>query len=864
MLKETIIVTSNVNEGEKLKSLASFGKKTFNTRYLNTYNLALYLLQKSGVSYKERFIKDDELVARLYTKIKEITYFEKYTFNDMLNLIKSVNDLRHYIVDNEQIEILDKLPVDKFVQKNQAVKAFYILLTKNLKENDLIDELGVIRLALEHTKTFKDINFVIYENDKITQYPLDMALLHKASGKDIKPVSIYDRKVEIKSYTKAFSQVNEIENILNYIYKNNIPFDQCLIAGAETKDYSTILTNYHDLLGFPLSIGVGKNIINSNPGRLFSLLCEWKESHFYPDLFKKILVDNCFNYSLLKEQLEIDDEKIEELNKDLKYPELISIESIVDTVSELRLCFDKAVNDKRIEDYTGVLIKNQNLKRDKESTNRRLKELDYVVRFKEILDKGQALFIKCFANIVDDVDSNALEKILRGLWFENKYKVEPNDIVKAIFNQDVSHKPEEKGKLYFTSIDRAVSCLRPYLFIVGLSSSNYPGANKEDPNLFDRDYEPFGVKEASNRTINNNKNSYTNLIKEASSLGVNIHLSYAFYNSMTLKTQNASSVVFETYRLENGKEKTIKDFEDEFINNKDKYKTIEFFETDLLAIAEIARTIKDGNKVSFTAQEVSNTGPVSLKDEIASKALSASAVHQFTECQYSFFLSRILKVPQKEDIDIFTLIPSNDLGTLAHSLLEDLDYKTTSREQFLDTCKDRYLDYFKIHFIDNEPLLKVSTEEFLEMMKNAYEMGKYDYKTLLKEEDLYCKHEETGLMIHGLPDKVIRNSNGDCYVVDYKTGRTLKHFTSDLDSLIQCIFYCYILQHKKHYPMAGFVFRYLRLNHKVESDRTMQEYYDHLDNVLRQIKACYDTGVFEPNGSCTYCYFKDVCPRKHK
>lgn len=863
-LKETIIVTSNINEGEKLKSLASFGKKTFNTRFFNTYNLALYLLQRSGVSYEERFIKNDELAARLYLKIKEIPYFEKYSYNDLLGLFDSVNDLRHYIVNNVKEELLTKLPVDKFVNKNQAIKKFYLLFTDYLKENDLIDEIGTIRLALSNTKTFDDIDFVIYENDRITQYPLDMALIKKASGKDIIPTPI-SGDIKIDSYTKAFSQVNEIEHVLDFIYKNNIPFDQCLIAGADTKDYSTILTNYHDLLGYPLAIGVGQDIINSNPGRFFSLLCDWEDSHFYPDFFKNLLIDNCFNIDLLKEKLEINDEKLEDLNKDLKYPESLSLESIITSVSDLRLGFNKEINDKRIEEYTTVLIKNKNLDRDKESTYRRFKELEYVIRFKELLDEGKSSFVETFVNIKNDVDDNALGKILKCLYFENTYGVKSEDIKKTIFTQSVSHRDEEKGKLYFTSINRAASCLRPYLFIVGLSSSNYPGSNKEDSNIFDRDYEAFGVKQASNREIANNKNSYFNLIKEASFLGVHIHLSYAFYNSITLKTQNASSVVFETYKLEEKSNKTIKDFEDEFENNKVKFHTVEYFETDLLSIAEIARKIKDGQKVSFIEQEASRDEGITIKEDIVSKALSASAISQYIECPYQFFLARILKVPQKEEIDIFSLIPPNDLGTIAHSLLEDLDYKTTSKEEFLKTCKERYLDYFKIHHVDNEPLLKANTDEFLDMMSNAYEMDRSDSKTLLKEQDLYWQHEETGLIIHGLPDKVIRNSKGDCHAIDYKTGRRIKHFNHDLDSLIQCIIYCYILAKKKHYPMAGFIFRYLRLNYPVVSDRPMQEYYDHLDNVLRQIKESYNTGVFEAKtDNCKTCYFSSVCPRKKK
>ena len=48
-------------------------------------------------------------------------------------------------------------------------------------KESLLDEIGIIRYALENTKTFSDIEFDNYNDD----YPLHLALLSKASGKVI-------------------------------------------------------------------------------------------------------------------------------------------------------------------------------------------------------------------------------------------------------------------------------------------------------------------------------------------------------------------------------------------------------------------------------------------------------------------------------------------------------------------------------------------------------------------------------------------------------------------------------------------------------------------------------------------------------
>ena len=75
---------------------------------------------------------------------------------------------------------------------------------------------------------------------------------------------------------------DQIEDILNYIYEKKIPFDQCLIASAEEANYANILSNYRDLLKAPITLGVGKLISSTNPGKVFALLDDWKNSN-YPD-----------------------------------------------------------------------------------------------------------------------------------------------------------------------------------------------------------------------------------------------------------------------------------------------------------------------------------------------------------------------------------------------------------------------------------------------------------------------------------------------------------------------------------------------------------------------------------------------------
>ena len=139
MLKSVIVLTNSIDENEKIKSLASFNVSTFDLRYMSALELAEYLLQLSGISYKQTFIKNDELAALIYKQIKAISYFELFTYNDVLQLVSTLEDLRYQIVDNEAETFFSKLPMDKFVSKNAALKNSYEIIINLLKENNYND-----------------------------------------------------------------------------------------------------------------------------------------------------------------------------------------------------------------------------------------------------------------------------------------------------------------------------------------------------------------------------------------------------------------------------------------------------------------------------------------------------------------------------------------------------------------------------------------------------------------------------------------------------------------------------------------------------------------------------------------------------
>ena len=189
-MQEKVILTPSLEGTDYLKSLAAFNKDpklTFGVRIFHSLELAKYLMQLNGVSCDKKFITDVVLAAKLYKLVKNIPYFEKSSFEDVHNLLKSVNDLRRCIPFDESKEIEDRLPRDLFKKKNEAIISFYHLMINLMNEENIIDEIGLIRYAMDKCEPVDHIEFIRYEEFVYTN--LDIALINKAAGKEVKPSS---------------------------------------------------------------------------------------------------------------------------------------------------------------------------------------------------------------------------------------------------------------------------------------------------------------------------------------------------------------------------------------------------------------------------------------------------------------------------------------------------------------------------------------------------------------------------------------------------------------------------------------------------------------------------------------------------
>ena len=887
-MRHKIVLTPSIEGTEFLKNLAGLivdPSLSFGVRYFKPLDLAKYLMQCNGIICPKQFITNVCLSARLYHKVKAIEYFEKVSFTDVFELLKSVNELRHCIASNETVEIKKLLNAKSFKRKNLAVVEFYDLLMKTLDDENLIDEIGLIRYAIDNSKAIANTEFVYYQEFEYTD--LSIALLNRAAGEKVAASHLFSSdKPNISTYTKAFGQNSEIEDILAFIYENNIKFDECVIAASDTSTYGKILSNYQAVLNFPLVVNSGQSVVESSCGRLFGLMLSWMNNHNHLDFLTEVINAREFNVDKFKEDIGYDEVFANDTNYDLnlsKY-DVFSFDLIIKMVGNLKLGindFDNTEikNNQRLSDYESVVKDRLNKDPNNNIYKRDLIVLDFVKKVNQIFNKGIESFLDDYL-IIDEsnisVESNAFEKYKIMLSLAKEYDISLLDAVKFLANVVVGKRNPKEGALFLTSIDNAISSIRKHLFIVGLDSKTFPGKVTENPIILDQDYELFGIKEASSKKMNDNKRLYHDLIDTATELKVDIHLSYAYYNSETAKEQNASSVFFETYRKENGDGKTINDLNNEFVNNKAKYRMVGFFDKDLFPLSVLGRKAKTSPNVVIESTPVVAPidNDVDTNSLISSRGLSFSAIEKYIECKYKFFLYAILHIDQENDTDIYQLVPANELGTIVHEIMEEYT-PIISKKDFLSISKQKFKEYLIAHPSDNPEQEKVELDDFLDIMSNAYDMEKIENSpSTSREEDFFAFHKGTHLKIHGLPDKVTKLYNGTYRIVDYKTGNTIKHDPNDLDSMLQGAVYAYILENGKNkinnygntpIHIDEFVFRYLKYKKNVSSfdnNHSINDYLNRLDEVLLEINESLKTGKFEQSGNCKDCYFKDVCGGK--
>lgn len=846
-MKEKIIVVPTIN---KLAiTLAYHNKSSFNVRFLTSVELAREALLRNGKMSEKEFVSRSDEPVYYKQIVDSIDYFKTTKLADIKNINQTINAIRQLVFDNEE-EIKEKLQQGIFKEKNNALYEVYKKYNDRLNNENKIDTIGLIRNAISNC-----IDVEINTLKEFELQPLDYRLINSISN-DVKQISIFDlfnldkKNINITAYKNCYGSSNEVGNIIDDIFTNN-NLDQCVVACGDYQTYSQIFYDYACKYKIDISFENGLSLINSYPGKLLKQYYYWiSDGNFGWLPFNDLIHSPYFNFELFDSLVISNNEKEFDHNK------------FYEKLAKLRLTNNLDINKQRILDYKKSI--------SREDINDNYKLEKYIDGF-EIIAKELALPIEEFLNkyyvarkqneFEIKFDEAAITTIINEIKsIHNIGLTITDDVIETILKKPVYRQGNKPGKLHITTIENALSSLRNTLYVCGLSSTIYPGSPKENPLLLDADLEIFKNEQLTSKgKIKQKREALFNLIDLASSLNNKIYLSYPGLNVSELKNNNASSLLYEIYKRENGDDKSLDDFKKEI-------KTIQYFEPKLSKTIAIGEAYNKSKNIVYNALNKSNNNNASL--DIGK--YSPSALNTFFNCKKQFFYQNLLKINVQDDYNPYEVISASEQGTLAHALMEYLADHRMPKEDFLKLSDEVFDEYMKI----SVPLVKESIqkakEEFVEMLSNGFDMDEANPRELdFKEEDQDVVHEQTGIIIHGYPDRVEKTKEGKAVIVDFKTERDKNaHLKDDINTCLQVLIYAYIVENKMSRQIDHCEYRMLRFDkNNIVTCKYDKEMKDLLNQKLIEFKDAIDSGDFsiepmtidEEKEKCKYCKYGAIC-----
>ena len=831
MIKERIVLAPGANSTELLRSLALYGQGCFAMRvYSSAYSLVEDMLTRKGI-LNGNVVSDAEAQYMINCCMKNVEAFKNASFTDALNIANSIKTLRNLIVSDEKSQMEKLVTESGFARKNQSLLELYDLYRKMLAGRK--DRIDVIREALNNEY---DLNCEFIKLKEFPLTPLEEALLNKLSNsvREMELSELFgveDKPYENITYVKAYGNSNEVENVLNHIFENNIHLDDCVIAVSDTRKYNQLLLEYSQKYDLDVTFANGISINNTNPAKLLRLYYEWDINGYHGvDPLMNMIYSSYFNMEKLTEKL----------GEEIGYS---VIKNTIDRAGQLKFEPDLKKNKAKAEKYTPLIGEKDGV------------DPEVIRVLAEELGRDCVSFINEYAIVNNTNDEEALRIITNGINEYLRYRPDGHysDIYVNLLAKNVGRSVSREGCLIVTDIRGALSVCRKNLFVIGLSANNFPGTVRENYLLLDEDLQLYGDNvPLSTEIIERKKNDLYNLLSLYSALNANISLSYSCYDMTGIKEENASSVLFEIYQKQNPSG-TIGEFEEILKKGETSY-----LQNRLSVSHQILSSLKS-DQVLVEIPE----GDIVNQPYEGRRTFSPSALELFFSCKKRFYLSNILGIEEPDPDEPFTVIDARDMGTLVHSVMEYYaDNPGISESEFTKQADKMFNDFLKTRTPINDESAKAARKEFMNMAVNGYRNDPGN-KVIAAEEKFSVMNWASGIGIYGYPDRVEVDKNGKYLIADYKTKRRYEHVEDDINTCLQVVLYAYMMSHRKEnrLPISYCTYRYLRYSTPVNcvynSDMERQ-----LNEKLMEVKDTLDSGYFpcaENEENCKYCKFASIC-----
>lgn len=815
-MNETYLVTNTLDETEFVRSLCKNGINTIGFHVVNFYKLAQEALQRCGHFIKKTTLNKNQSTSLVFMLMNQNEYFQNSSLDDAQNLFKCFNVLRGLAGAKSSVfEIENVLTQGDFKDKNIAIMQVFKQYLSFLDENNLIDNYELIKLAIINNCKFLS-NFICLSSDNLSN--IEVQLLNCVSDENYQKKSIFELfnksagKTQISKKIKAYGVINEVEYILDDIFKNH-QLDTCTIACVNPKTYINTFNDVCTQNDIPVIFGCGVSIKTTNPIKLATALINW-ETKSYHNVSSTYNLLNCeaLDWKKICEKFEINIEK-----------NGVILQKIAEVMGNLRISTDDQKNN--------MLLK---------SINDNFEYKKFIVKFCEYIKYGIVSFLNNFTLIRDDFpqDIEALSYINSTL--DDYVKFNPdatiNDIFDIICQKNVAQKKSEEGALYITDIDGIFSNPNKNIYICGLSANEFPGSAKEDYLLLDSDLQKFPNSVLSTDKIKHKVQTFNTAINLCNALNCSVAASYCYYDLVDLKSQNASSVLF---------------------TNDNDWIYANYFESNYSKSVNLCKMYMDGIEVLNSKNAIIAAQTNKLLD----KKWSFSAIDTYKTCPRKFYFKYVLKIPDVDIQDDFCVITPAEFGSLSHKMMDYLgNHRNISKEEFKILCSQSFDTFIMQKQSVIEDKKNIEKNKFVNVMMQAYDFDKsQNYQLVQSETDISAKHQLSGVVLHGFPDRIELNEN-KYIVVDFKTGNNVSHKEDDADTCLQVLIYAFLCE--KNFPeikIACGQFRYLKNSAVINctySEVAKNSLNKQLQKFADGIKNC-DFGKCEK--SCNFCTYADVC-----
>ena len=376
------------------------------------------------------------------------------------------------------------------------------------------------------------------------------------------------------------------------------------------------------------------------------------------------------------------------------------------------------------------------------------------------INAGIPEFIKKYAK--NDQYSDAIyDKLLK------IKKTGLDELYQVFLNSLINQKISSNDSIHITSLTGGFSSLRTHTFILGLDAS-FPGNPQENYFIYDDEYKIDKYK--SYNLISNKKKMLLSFIN----LCNNAYLSYSYFKAEDLHEANPSSIIYE---------RNIEPIDCGYTygnisNNKH-------------AIEAYINNIKHDRCVN---NELNLDNYI---DHLLNKRYSPSGFYKALDEdeREMFILNSLLDSNVEREEDPYVIIDDNYKGTLIHELFEGFDKNKISKKEMLNKADKK----FDIFLEMKPPLIETKVnhirQEFVDLVAKLYDLCSDNIHVL--SEVTIDKTNVYGLYFGGQFDRIEKTRDGKYILIDYKTGKRVKHKDNDPISCVQGLIYAYLIENGK-------------------------------------------------------------------